>query len=253
MVAIGASPSQESSPAAAQSPKQSSTKKKPTPEEIIQQFSEKETAFYEAWMQYMYTQTTEIRVRSVNGERRNEVLKIVSEVVFKDDGTREVKTLRHSDGLRSIGMTKEDKEILENLHPFALTAKDIPLYTLTYIGKERADELECYLFSVKPKKIKKGQLYFEGKIWVDDQDLQIVKTVGKPVPQKINNQFPEFETIRQSIDNQFWFPVWTHADSELYFREDVIRVEETITYDNYKKFRATAKILSATPVEDEEK
>ncbi len=226
---------------------QSAAKKDLTPEQIIEQFAQKESEFYEAWMQYMYTQTAVIKVLSVDGVPKNETLRIVSEVVFNDDGTREVNTLRRSGGLRSVGFTDEDREVLENLHPFALTAKEIPLYNLKYEGKEKVDELDCHVFSVKPKKINKGKMYFEGKIYVDDQDLQIVKTVGKAVPQTAQNQFPEFETIRQMIDGKYWFPVWTHADSRLYFPGQTVRIEETITYDDYKMFRTKTRILSSAP------
>ena len=225
----------------------SAAKKDLTPEQIIEQFAQKESEFYEAWMQYMYTQTAVLKVLSVDGVPKNETLRIVSEVVFNDDGTREVNTLRRSGGLRSVTFTDQDREVLENLHPFALTAKEIPLYNLKYQGKEKIDELDCYVFSVKPKKISKGKMYFEGKIYVDDQDLQVVKTVGKAVPQTAQNQFPEFETIRQMIDGKYWFPVWTHADSRLYFPAETVRIEETITYDGYKMFSTKARILPAAP------
>jgi hypothetical protein len=218
-----------------------------TPEQIIQKFAQKEAEFYEAWMQYTYTQTATIRVLEVDGAPQKEAMTIVSEVVFKDDGTREVRPLRSSGRLRSIYFTGEDKEVIDNINPFALTTKELPLYNLKYLGKEKVDELECYMFSVKPKSTKKGRLYFEGKIWVDDQDLQVVRTIGKPVPQSRENQFPEFETIRQMIDNKYWFPVWTHADSNLRFPEQTVRVEETITYDNYKKFTSKATILYPNP------
>jgi hypothetical protein len=100
---------------------------------------------------------------------------------------------------------------------------------------------------VKPKKINKGKMYFEGKIYVDDQDLQIVKTVGKAVPQTAQNQFPEFETIRQMVDGKYWFPVWTHADSRLYFPNSTVHIEEIITYDDYKMFSTKTRILSSEP------
>ena len=100
-----------------------------------------------------------------------------------------------------------------------------------------------------PKTPKGKKLFFEGKIWVDDQDLQIVRTIGKPVPQKKNNQFPEFETIRQMIDNKYWFPVWTHAESDLRFSSDTVHVEETITYAGYKRFASKATIQFDTPGE----
>ncbi|MBP1600529.1 MAG: hypothetical protein H6Q06_680 [Acidobacteria bacterium] len=163
------------------------------------------------------------------------------------DGTREVRVVSRQGGLRSVGWTPEDTEVINNLQPFALTAKELPLYDLKYEGKEKADELDCYVFSVKPKQTKGGRIYFQGKIWVDDQDLQIVKTVGKPVPQRRENQFPEFETIRQVIDDKYWFPVWTRADSSLNFPSQVVRVEETITYEDYKRFGSKATIDFGTP------
>lgn len=218
-----------------------------TPEQIIRKFAEKETEFYEAWMQYTYTQTASIRILSVDGVPQKESMMIVSEVIFNDDGTREVRTVRRSGRLRSVIFTEEDKEVIDNINPFALTTKELPLYNLKYQGMEKVDELDCYVFSVKPKRIKRGRLYFEGKIWVDNLDLQVVRTVGKAVPQSRDNQFPEFETIRQIIDDKYWFPVWTHADSRLRFPGQVVRIEETITYDDYKKFSSKATIRYGSP------
>jgi hypothetical protein len=234
-----------------QSDPQAAAKADLMPEQIIQKFAEKETEFYEAWTQYTYTQTATVRVLSVDGAPQKETMTIVSEVVFNDDGTREVRTLRRSGRLRSVTFTEEDKEVIDNINPFALTVKELPLYNLKYQGKEKADELDCFVFSVKPKSIKRGRLYFEGKIWVDDVDLQVVRTVGKPVPQTRDNLFPEFETIRQVIDDKYWFPVWTHADSQLKFPGQVVRIQETITYDNYKKFSSKATIQYETPTPSE--
>ena len=220
-----------------------------TPEQIIEKFAAKEEEFYNAWMQYTYTQTANIRVLSVDGAPQREGMTIVYEVVFNDDGSREVKLVRSSGRLRAVQFTPEDKEVIQNINPFALTKSELPLYNLKYEGKEKADELDCYVFSVSPKSTKGGRMYFKGKIWVDDQDLQVVKTIGRPVPQTRENQFPEFETIRQVIDEKYWFPVWTHADSKLRFPGQEVRIEETITYGNYRRFGSKATIRYDTPEE----
>ncbi len=222
-------------------------KKNLTPEQVIKEFSAKETEFYDAWKEYAYKQTAEIRVRSVNGMPTRESMTIISQIVFDDKGVRDVQILRRADNLRSVSFTREDEEVIDNLQPFALTTKELPFYDLNYEGKERVDELTCYVFAVKPKSTKGNKIYFEGKIWVDDEDLQIVRTVGKPVPQKKNNLFPDFETIRQMIDSKYWFPVWTHADSQLHFPGQTVRVEETITYDDYKHFGSKATIKFEAP------
>jgi hypothetical protein len=218
-----------------------------TPEDIIKKFSARETEFYEAWMQYTYHQVAEVRVLSKNGIPKNEAMTTTSDVVFKDDGTREVQITRRAGDLRSVVYTMNDEEVIDDLQPFALTEKELPLYNLEYAGKQKIDELTCYVFSVTPKSLKGKRLFFEGKIWVDDHDLQVVRTVGRPVPQKKGGeQFPEFETIRQMIDRHYWFPVWTHAESTLRFdsglSHDTVHIEETITYSDYKRFASKATI-----------
>jgi hypothetical protein len=220
-----------------------------SPEEIIRRFSAKETEFYDAWMQYTYHQVAEVKVDAVNGVPKNEKMTTISDIVFKDDGSREVQIRRRAGNLRSVVYTMQDEEVINNLQPFALTEKELPGYKLTYQGKEKVDELNCYVFLVTPKDLKGKKLFFEGKIWVDDQDLQIVRTVGKPVPQKNDNRFPDFETIRQMIDNKYWFPVWTHSESNLHFSPDTVHIEETITYEDYKRFASKSSIKFDTSSE----
>lgn len=241
MPSLGPVPSQASQDPSKASP-QPPQKQDLTPEEIIKAFSAKETEFYEAWLQYAYRQNAVVRVLSVNGSASRERMTLVSDIIFHDDGTREVRVVERRGQLRAVQFTKDDEEVFNNLQPFSLTVKQLPLYNLKYEGKERVDELQCYVFSVKPKSTRGGKLYFDGKIWVDDEDLQIVRTLGKPVPQKRDEQFPEFETLRQVIDGKYWFPVWTHANSVLDFADNRVRVEETITYDDYKHFDSKATI-----------
>jgi len=233
-------------------PAQAQQKRDLAPDEVIRAFAAKESEFYQAWKQYTYRQIGEIRIVSYNGMPTRERLTLVSDVIFHDDGTREVKLVQKRGELRSVGWTTQDTDVINNHQPFALTAEELPRYNLKYEGKERVDELNCYVFSVKPKSTKGVDLgrYFDGKIWVDDTDLQIVRTVGRPVPQGSNNKFPEFETIRQVIDNQYWFPTWTHADDRLHFGGATAHVEETITYEQYKRFGSKATIdFSTTPAD----
>jgi len=226
-----------------------------TPEEIIQKFTEKESEFYDAWMGYTYTQTAIIRVLSVNDSPvNNEALMLVFEVVFNDDGTREVRLVDRKGRLRSIVYTPEDEEVITNLNPFALTAKDLSLYRLDYRGEERVDELDCYVFDVKPRSLKDNSFYFDGTVWVDNQDFQIVRTFGKVVQKDPGDQlYPKFETLRQVIDGKYWFPIWTHADEVLRFRNgDRTRIEQTITYEGYREFGSRTKIRFGGQVPSED-
>lgn len=229
-------------------PQKQAAKASLTPEEIIQAFAAKESEFYEAWMQYTYRQVATVMVTEANGVPvKNERLFLTWEVLFRDDGTREQKLVERAGRLVSVGWTPDDEEVLTNIQPFALTTKDLPLYDLNYEGKERVDELNTYVFSVKPKSTKGGRYYFQGRIWVEEEDLQIVRSLGKVVPQKRDNQFPEFETLRETVDGKYWFPTWTHADSLLRFPGNTVRVEETITYEEYKRFGSKATIQYAPP------
>jgi hypothetical protein len=101
--------------------------------------------------------------------------------------------------------------------------------------------------------MQKGQQYFQGVVWVDDQDLQIVKSEGKPVPElkthKGENLFPRFTTWREQIDGKYWFPTYTMADDTLYFSNGPVHIKQILRYTDYKQFKSKVRILSATPTD----
>jgi hypothetical protein len=217
-----------------QPPLESNTAQELTPEKIIKAFSAKETQFYQAWMQYTYHRTAIVQVISINGIPTDEKMTTIADVVFNDNGSREMQVRDRTGNLRSVTYTKQDEDVINNLQAFPLTENELPKYNLKSMGKESVDGHNCYVFSVVPKSSKTKELYFQGKIWIDDRGLQIVRTMGTPVPQKKDNLFPEFETTRQMIDGQYWFPVQTHAQSKLRFSRDTIHIEQTIKYEDYK-------------------
>jgi hypothetical protein len=106
---------------------------------------------------------------------------------------------------------------------------------------------------VKPKKLLKDKRYFEGDIWVDDQDLQIVKTYGKGVgllKRNEDNQFPRFETYREQIDGKYWFPTYTRANDTLHFRDSNQRIRMVVKYENYKRFGSETNVTFGDEVPD---
>ncbi|HCC56994.1 MAG TPA: hypothetical protein DEQ47_06955, partial [Solibacterales bacterium] len=126
-----------------------------------------------------------------------------------------------------------------------LNSTDIQKYDVRYLGKQNVDEIPCYTFAVKPKTMLKGERYFEGQIWVDDRDLQIVKTYGKGVgllKRGSDNQFPKFETYRQQIDGKYWFPTYTTADDTLRFAQGPQRIKMVVKYEDYKQFKSDVNI-----------
>ncbi len=137
--------------------------------------------------------------------------------------------------------------------PFVLTLADIGEYDVRYLGKENADEIPCYVFAVKPKKMVQGKRYFEGQIWVDDRDLQIVKTYGKGVgllKRGSDNQFPKFETYREQVDGKYWFPTYTTANDTLHFQSGPQRIKMTVKYEDYKRFEGRSTIQFGDVVDE---
>lgn len=213
----------------------------PTPDQIqdiIKKFTQKETDFSIARENYTYRQTTKIEEIDPPGGS----FEVVEEVGF-DDRNRRTSHVTYAPvvSLQHIVMTQEDVEDFRNVMPFVMTNDTLPEYDVNYVGHQQVDEIGCYVFNVKPKVLTKDRKrYFDGQIWVDDQDLQIVKTFGRStghLRRGEDQQFPKFETYRQQVDGKFWFPTYTYADDTLNFKDGPpVRIKEIIKYDHYKKY-----------------
>jgi len=154
--------------------------------------------------------------------------------------------------LQRLTVTKEDLDGMRNIQPFVLTTAELPEYDVKYLGHVKVDEITAYVFSIRPKVMQKGRLYFQGTVWVDDRDLQIVKSNGKSVPEvrtKNENLFPRFTTYREQVDGKYWFPTFTLADDTLYFATGPVHINMTIRYTDYKQFKSKVRILSTVPVD----
>ncbi len=216
-----------------------------TPEQIIQRFSAKEKEFKAAREQYTYRQT--VTVQTVDGETVDGEYHEVFDVTYDDKGRHlENVVFAPQSSLERISMSPEDLQDIRHLMPFVLTSDEISEYDILYVGQQQEDELRCYVFDVAPKRIEKDKRYFQGRIWVDDQDFQIVKTFGKAVPdvRKKNNEnlFPKFTTWRQLVDGKYWFPAFTRADDTLHFKLNDVHMRETVKYEDYKRFGANSRI-----------
>jgi hypothetical protein len=219
-------------------------------DEIVQKFAAKEADFAKARELYTYRQTARIQELSPSGavEGRWET---VSDIVFDAAGKRNEHVTRAPvSTLSKILLTPEDLEDLRSVQPFVLTSAELPKYLIRYLGQEKLDEIPCYAFAVKPKKMDTGQRYFEGIVWVDDRDLQIVKSYGRGTGIfKKGNAYPKFETYREQIDGKYWFPTYTIANATLHFPEFDQRIKQTVRYEDYKQFKASTTITFGDEVE----
>jgi hypothetical protein len=222
-------------------------------DDIMRKFAAKEAEFKVARGNYTYRQTVKLEELDYGGNPTGHQWEEIDDIIFTPDGRRMEKPVYAPvQNLQQIILTPEDVQDLREVQPFVLTTTDIGLYSVNYLGREKIDEIGCYTFSVKPKKMEKGKRYFEGEIWVDDRDLQIVKSYGKAVGIVAKgNEFPKFETYREQIDGKYWFPTYTHADDTLHFPNGQnVHIRMTVKYQDYKKFEGKSTITYGKPVDD---
>ena len=222
-------------------------------EQIIQKFVEKETEFAKAREAYTYRQSVKLTEYN-EGNRPGGSWELVQDIIFGPDRERTERVVfAPVPDLRRISLTPQDEQDLRDVQPFVMTLDNRNEYDIDYLGTEKIDEIECYVFSIKPKKLEKGKRYFQGQAWVDQLDLQIVKTYGKGIgvlKKNEDNQFPAFETYRQRIDGKYWFPVYTRADDVLHFRNGDVRIKMVIKYEDYKRYGAETDITFGDIIDD---
>jgi hypothetical protein len=223
-------------------------------EEIIQKFAARETEFAAARENYTYRQSARLQELDEFGNARGK-WEMVSDILFSGGKRVEKVVLAPVATLKNILLTPEDLQDLREVQPFVLTSKELPDYWVRYLGRQNADEVPCYVFAVKPKALAEGRRYFQGLLWVDDRDLQIVKTYGRSTGLKKRGDrqaFPKFETYRDQIDGKYWFPTYTFSDDTLIFPELAQRIRMVVRYEDYKQFKSESEIKYGEAVESKE-
>ncbi len=219
---------------------------------VIKKFTANEAQFREALTQYIFSRFATIQTIGLGGQitgtyRRDSFMSL------NQDGTRFEKVLfAPPPTLVDMSVTPEDLEDLGGVNPFALEPKVIDQYNINFVGNEHIDELDLYVFDVTPKVIpdpKKSKLrLFTGRIWVDKDDLMIVRSRGKAVPETKDNKFPIVETTREEVDGKYWFPTDARADDELVFNSgQVLKIRMRVKYTNYRVGRSEVRILDDVP------
>ena len=224
-----------------------------SPDEIIKQFATKETEFQDALNHYTYRRTARVQTLNDDNKVDGEYYE-VDDVIFDPSGKRTEKVVfAPGSTLQRVMMSPSDFQDIQHGYPFVLTSQEIAAYNVKYVGRQKVDEVDCYVFDVSPKQIEKNKRYLDGRIWVDAQDLQIVVTNGRMVPDDTRkgkeDLHPPFMTWREQVDGHYWFPVYTKGEGVLHFSggngymtEDV-HIRDIIKYTDYKRFGSTSKII----------
>ncbi len=222
-----------------------------TPEEIIKKFGERESAFSKARENYTFRQSVKVDTIAEDTNRVDGEYQQVTDITFNNDGKREEHVVfAPQNTLQRVMMSPVDFDEIEHRLPFILTIEDQPKYNITYLGRQRVDELDTYVFNATPKVMEKKQHYFQGKIWVDQQDFQIVLINGMTVPQDTRRGHedlqPPFTTYYEQVDGKYWFPTYTKAEGVLHFAVDEggdVHMRNVVKFTDYKQFHATSRII----------
>ena len=225
-----------------------------TPEQMVAKMGEREAEFARAREAYTFRQSVKVQTISDDNGRPDGEYQQVTDIVFNKEGKREERVVfAPQNTLERVLMTPADFEEIEHRLPFVLTTEDVAKYDVIYAGKQKVDDLDTYVFDARPKVLEKGKRYFQGRVWLDQQDLQIVLINGKTVPQDMRRGHedlqPPFTTYYEQVDGKYWFPTYTKAEGDLHFpggngsmTQDV-HMRNIVKYTDYKRFKATSRII----------
>ncbi len=225
-----------------------------TPEQIIAKFAARESVFNLARQNYTFRQTVKVDTLNEDTNKVDGEYQQVTDITFGSDGKRaEHVVFAPQNTLERVMMSPADFQDIEHRLPFILTTEDLPQYDITYLGRQHIDEIDTYVFSAAPKVLEKNKRYFQGKVWVDQQDFQIVLVNGKSVPDDKRKGHedlsPPYTTYYEQVDGKYWFPTYTKAEGNLHFSggngylSQDVHLRTIVKYTDYKQFHATSRII----------
>jgi hypothetical protein len=211
-----------------------------SPQDLIEKFVAGETKVKQARSHYSFTQ--DVLVQTLSGSTVDGQFHEITQVSYDDKGKRlEKVTFSEEPTLRGVRLSTEDMDDIRVFMPWILSQDELPQYNLTYAGQQHVDDLDTYVFHVVPRKEEKNKRYFQGRVWVDNRDLQIVKLCGKSVPDAVHVKKkqsmdirPMFVSYRQIVDGN-WFPAYVRVDDTLHFRAESVHVREIVKLTGYKR------------------
>ncbi|MEI9971446.1 MAG: hypothetical protein WDO73_04940 [Ignavibacteriota bacterium] len=214
------------------------------PPNLAKLVAHRETETIKERNEYTYRQTFTLQELDGNGSAHGEYRE-VRDVIFSPARERSEALIgKPNNALKNIHLTDEDFRDIREIQPLTLTEEQLWNYDTKFRGDETMDDVDCWVLQIKPRQILEGQRYFEGLLWVDKKEYNIVRLQGRALPQiqtmAQENLFPRFTTIRKPIDGKHWFAMFTYADDTLHFRSGPQRQKLTISYTNYQRFSATS-------------
>ncbi len=209
------------------------------PDEILRTVAENGKKIFEALRGYSYYAELTLETVSQSDTITGTYYRF-SKISYDAEGNRQEKLFEEKNTLPEtsyIGTNSANN--LTRVYQFIITPETLTQYEFNYIGREKVDELNTYVFDVNPRvkmpdpRTSKDR-FLKGRVWIDDQDLQVVKAAGNAVPEQTEHRTPKFETYFQNYD-KYWFPAYTRADDEVRVGRRVTRVMVKVRFTGYKK------------------
>jgi hypothetical protein len=213
------------------------------PDEIIRKFVAKEDQFASVRPTFVAKKTIRIDEYDRNGTIIGQFLQ-VSEATRMPDGRVVNKVVEHPQStLHSFALEPADVKELDRIPQFPINSAQLAKYDLKYIGTEKIDEIDTYIFKVTPKSVDRKSAYLDGIVWVDTQYLEVVKTYGKWVNELGDVKFAQmpfttFETYRENVDGKYWFPNYERSDETVHVKDGDFPVRLVIKWTDFKPLAA---------------
>jgi hypothetical protein len=209
------------------------------PEEIIQRFSQKEGEYAQARAHFGYTKTIRMTEYGLDGKPSGEFQLMTQSVVGSDGWVSQRVVDQPALTLHYLIPEPPDFEFLANIPFYPLVPQQLPKYDIRYVGREKVDEIDCYIFEAKPKMVERAHGLFQGVVWVDSKYLEVVKTYGKFVTDlgdvhSVSLPFANFETYRENVDGKYWFPNYSRSDDYVHLKDRDVPVRLVIKWTNFK-------------------
>src|SRR6267378_4232603 len=222
------------------------------PDEIIRRFSAKEDQFIAARPTYGYRKTIRIDEFGDDGKPAGQFL-MVTETMRAANGQVISKVVQKPQStLRYFNLETEDVKELDRIPAFPLTSSQLAKYDLKYIGEEQVDEVDCYIFKVKPKVLDRTHAYLDGLVWVDTKYVEVVKTYGRWVNElgevrSATLPFTLFETYRENVGGKYWFPNYSRSDDTLHLKDQDVTIRVVLQWSDFKPLPSAPPTAAPAP------
>jgi hypothetical protein len=222
------------------------------PTQIIAAFSKKEDLYLTERLQYSYTRSIRIQEFGPDGKQTGEYDATYQSVRSADGQLYEKALAAPQSSLQYLQFEPDDAHYFTSIPAFALTTDQLSKYTVQFLGTEKVDEIDCYIFQVKPKTLDRKHPLFDGIAWVDQKYLEVVKTYGKWITDlgpmhPASLPFSMFETYRENVEGKYWFPNYARSDEMFKLKDHEIPIRVTIKWTEYKPFAPI--VTTSAPVQ----